>query len=118
MPKGVYKRSPEAKTNVGPAGRGSRVLLEPVPEIPAEDTSRVYVCTARPLRVGAYLLREGVEVPGAANWLRLDSWVNSRRVRKIKVDESYLTWDDFVAEQAQEEQATLAQLALEAQPKE
>lgn len=102
MPKGVYER----QSPVGPATRGKRVDIAQAPpsETGNSEAEHVYVCTARPLKVGAYILREGVEVPGAHGWLRLESWVNARRVRRIKVDDQHTSWDDFVAgEQAKEE---------------
>lgn len=95
MPRGVYDR----QKPVGPVTRGKRVeLLQAPPPAETEDADHIYVCTARPLRVGPYILREGVEVPGAGKWLRLESWVNTRRVRRIKSSDPHTSWDDFVAE--------------------
>jgi hypothetical protein len=59
--------------------------------------SAVYVCGARPLDFGVYVLTEGVEVPGAADWPRIEAWVNARRVRQLRADEEYTAFEDFKA---------------------
>lgn len=111
MPRGVYERS---RSGVGPSRRGVRVPPGVLPTSPPEPETEssgdpVYVCTARPLKVGTHTLYDGVEVPGAGKWLRLDSWVNARRVRKIKADEDFTPYDEFL---------TRAQYSSGAEPEE
>lgn len=81
----------------GPARAGHRnaTLLAPLPQ-PAPETDRVYA-TARPMKMGEHVLPLGVEVPGAAGWLRLEAWVNQRRLRLVLPGESYETYVDFLA---------------------
>jgi hypothetical protein len=84
---------------VGPARKGRRVVLQERPTTVDTDGDgpHLYVCGPKPLRVGADVLHEGVEVPGAADWLRLESWVGCRRVRRIKATEEHTAYTDFVA---------------------
>lgn len=82
----------------GPARRGRRVQLQGAPVATSEASgAHLYVCTVRPLRYGNDVLTEGVEVPGAAEWIRVEAWVNSRRIRKISVDDAYIPYADFKA---------------------
>ena len=80
-----------------PVTRGRRVAL---PAVAARDAEKaIYVCTSRPLPFGDLTLSEGVEVPGASSWTRLDAWVGARRIRKIDPAERYISFDKFVADQ-------------------
>lgn len=97
----------------GTATRGKRVDLVPATKAEAQVTA-IYVCGARPLDFGDLTLTEGVEVPGAADWHRLEAWVSARRVRQLRVDEEYTPFEDFkaaadakAAELAEEEAAAL-----------
>lgn len=64
----------------------------------AEATlTATYVCGARPLDFGELTLVEGVEVPGAADWPRIEAWVSARRVRQLRVDEDYTPYEEFKA---------------------
>lgn len=65
----------------------------------------VYVCGGRPLRFGEHLLTQGVEVPGAADWLRLAAWVGARRVRRIEPGEEYVSYEAFTGMSWQDELA-------------
>lgn len=60
-----------------------------------EVAGLVYVCGAKPLKFGHYELTEGVEVPGAAEWPRLEAWVNSRRIRAIGPGVEFIPFDEF-----------------------
>lgn len=89
-------------TSAGPARRGKRVQLQEAPVAPSTATgAHLYVCTVRPLQYGDDLLTEGVEVPGAQQWVRVEAWVNARRIRKISVDDAYIPYADFKAERDQ-----------------
>jgi hypothetical protein len=84
----------------GPARSGRRNTALLVQESPAEEVAAgppLYVTCARPLRVGAYILPEGVEVPGAGAWLRVEAWVNARCVRKLAAGEPYIPFEVFEA---------------------
>lgn len=86
----------------GPARRGKRVVLQDAPVAPSTVTgAHLYVCTIRPLRFGEDLLTEGVEVPGAQDWVRVEAWVNARRIKRISVDDAYIPYVDFKAERDQ-----------------
>lgn len=87
-------------TNRGPArsGRRNPALLEPA-EQPAA-AGGVFVA-AKPLLVGEHLLPIGTEVPGAADWPRVEAWVNARHIRAISPGEDYVSYEDFIAEQDQ-----------------
>ena len=85
----------------GPARRGQRVAL--VEDRPTEAQAvALYVCGARPLDFGEMVLTEGVEVPGAADWPRVQAWVDARRIRMLRVGEEYTTFEDFRAAWEQE----------------
>ena len=82
----------------GPARRGRRVQLQDAPVATAEVAgASLYVCTVRPLRYGDDVLTEGVEVPGAADWVRIEAWINARRIKKISADDVYIPYADFKA---------------------
>jgi hypothetical protein len=86
------------KGPVGPATVGHRVdlaVLAPRPAGGGDD--QVYVCCAKPLRFEGVELVEGVEVPGAAKWPRLEAWIGARRVRALRPNEEYTTYADFSA---------------------
>ena len=55
-----------------------------------------YVSDIRPLKYGDHLLPQGVEVPGAAEWPRIESWVDARRVRPVYEGEDFTTYEDFL----------------------
>lgn len=77
-----------------PVRRGRRTTL--VPRTPVVGASvATYVCTARPLPFGYFTLTDGVEVPGAADWTRIDSWVGARRVRKVEQGEEFTSFMEF-----------------------
>jgi hypothetical protein len=79
----------------GPARKGQRVALATRSEAAMTAT---YVCGARPLDFGELVLTEGVEVPGAGDWPRIEAWVSARRVRPLRVDEQYTRFEDFKAD--------------------
>lgn len=83
----------------GPArsGRRNAALLEkPAPPEPVVPAAKVlYVCGARPLRFGEHVLTEGVEIPGAQEWVRVESWVSARRVRKVSQDDPHIPFAVF-----------------------
>jgi hypothetical protein len=81
----------------GPARRGRKdsTLLAPAPTTPV-DTG-IYVCGRKPLRMGDMVLVEGVEVPGAAEWPRLEAWVNARAVRRLLEGEDYIAFETYQA---------------------
>jgi hypothetical protein len=56
---------------------------------------------AKPLLVGEHLLPIGTEVPGAADWPRVEAWVNARHIRAVAPGEDYVSYEDFIAEQDQ-----------------
>jgi hypothetical protein len=72
----------------------------------------VYLCGARPLKFGDYTLSEGVEVPGAADWPRLEAWVGARSIRPAYAGEEYTSFEEFKArvdaERAEAEAEALA----------
>jgi hypothetical protein len=85
MPKGVYSR--------GPAQSGRR--LAAMPTGPVSAAVGTYVCGAKPLKFAEFTLTEGVEVPGADKWSRLESWIEARRVRKLGPDEQCTSFVEF-----------------------
>lgn len=102
----------------GPARSGRRnvALLEPAaPAEPEVAEEVLYVCGARPLPFGEFMLTEGVEVPGAADWPRLDAWVNARRVRKVSANDPYTLFADHVGMSYEDYLASLEVAALEAE---
>jgi hypothetical protein len=87
-----------ARGPVGPAKVGHRVdlaALQPRPKGGGDD--QVYVCCAKPLRFAGIDLVEGVEVPGAATWPRVEAWVGARRIRPLRPNEEFTTYADFLA---------------------
>lgn len=62
-----------------------------------------FVVDLKPLRFGEYVLKPGTEVPGAGDWLRIESWVDARRVRAVSEGEPYLSFKDFLEEIAYSE---------------
>lgn len=87
-------------TSVGPArsGRRSPELLRGRAVAPA-DPDAVYIAL-RPLKHGEYIVAVGVEVPGAASWRSLETFVNLRRLRKVEPGEDYERWEDFLVRRA------------------
>lgn len=83
----------------GPARKGVRTTI--VERTEAQITA-TYVCGARPLDFGELVLTEGVEVPGASDWPRVQAWVDARRIRPLRVGEEYTTFEDFKAAWVQE----------------
>jgi len=84
-----------AATSRGPAKRGKRVALaDPSPREAARQVV-AYVCGAKPLDYGEHTLTQGVEVPGAAGWTRLEAWVGARRVRPVYEGEEFITFEEF-----------------------
>ena len=77
-----------------PNRRGRRVPL--LADTRSESTAvATYVCTMKPLPFGEFTLTEGVEVPGAASWTRIDAWVSARRIRKLEHDEAFTPFMEF-----------------------
>jgi hypothetical protein len=83
--------------SVGPARRGRRVQLQERPVAVVDAEPHLYVCGAKSLRLGRLTLHEGVEVPGAGAWLRIESWVAGRRVKRIKASAEHTSFKDFEA---------------------
>ena len=77
-----------------PVRAGKRVVLSPRKPVEAAAT---YVCTVKPLLFGEFTLTEGVEVPGASSWTRVEAWVSARRIRKIEHGEKYISFEKFTA---------------------
>lgn len=87
-------------------GRKDPSLLNPVRKNVA--AAAVYVCSGRPLKVGDYEVPAGVEVPGAAEWPRVEAWIGARRIHPAASGEEYVTFKDFTA-QVDAERAVLAE---------
>lgn len=83
----------------GPArsGRRSPQLLVEKPSAVDGPAGDLYVSCARGLKLGEYNLPEGVEVPGAEKWSRVEAWVNARRIRKIREDDAHIPFKVFEA---------------------
>lgn len=79
-------------------GRKDPSLLAPKAETSGSRPTNVYVCGNKPLRVGELTLTAGVEVPGAAHWLRKDAWVSARVIREVREGEDYTTFEDFAGQ--------------------
>jgi hypothetical protein len=47
--------------------------------------------------MGMLTLVEGVEVPGAGSWPRLEAWINARAVRRLLEGEDYISFDTYEA---------------------
>lgn len=73
----------------------------------------VYVCGARPLKFREHTLTEGVEVPGAADWTRIEAWVNARAIRKIPADQPYTSYEEFTGMTLEDEDAAREVARLE-----
>ena len=82
-------------TGTARRGRKDVTLLAPEPPPPLETV--VYVCGRKPLKFGAMTLVEGVEVPGAVEWPRLEAWVNARAVRPVPPHGEYIAFDTYAA---------------------
>lgn len=98
----------------GTARRGQRVAL---PTEPPTSVGKVaaYVCGARPLKFGHRTLTEGVEVPGAAGWLRVEAWVSSRSIRPVLPGETFVTYEEFTGMTYEDELAALEVERIEAE---
>lgn len=90
-------------------GRKNPDLLVKKEEVPAPGPGGrvVYVCGIRPLRVGELLLTAGVEVPGAAEWPRVDTWVSTRKIKAITSNDEFIAYDDFKAWKESESEMSL-----------
>lgn len=89
-----------ANSSVGPArsGRKNPQLLERKETVvDILGVGPVFVCTIKPLQYGEYTLTEGVEVPGAGDWVRVEAWVSARRIKAVPADSDYIRFEDFVA---------------------
>lgn len=86
-----------------PVRRGRRIQLAPAPVQPEKATT--YVANVRELLFGEHKLTDGVEVPGAADWPRIEAWVNARRVRPIKDGEPFVSYEEFTGMSYEDEQA-------------
>ena len=63
-----------------PAAKPKRAPAKKAAAKPVEPAGKVYLCGAKPLRMGAMILEPGDPVPGAAGWPRVDAWVRARRL--------------------------------------
>lgn len=81
----------------GTAIRGRRVPLFGKGRNPDGREIVGYVCGSKPLPFGEHVLTEGVEVPGATNWTRLEAWVGARRVRPVYEGDAFFPFDVFAA---------------------
>jgi hypothetical protein len=98
-----------------PVRRGKRTALVSRPPVEASAVAAVYVCTAKALDFGQFTLTKDVEVPGAAGWTRLDSWVGARRIRKLEHGEGFTSFLEFaggICESLLPEQARNAERTL------
>lgn len=103
-------------------GRKNPALLSPVRTSTAAAVA--YIVCGRPLKMGTYELPAGVEVPGAAEWPRVEAWIGARRIRPAASGEEYISYEDYtaaidaeraaVAEAQAKLDAEIAQQALEA----
>lgn len=76
-------------------GRRNPALLEQVRK--DIDVVVTYVCGPKPLKLGEYTLTEGVEVPGAQSWPRVEAWEGARAIRKLSPGEPFTPFDEFKA---------------------
>lgn len=97
-----------------PRGRRNPALLEPVRTRAEQGFTPIYVANGRDLKFGEYELPAGVEVPGAIDWPRVEAWVNARRIRQLRVDEPYTTFEDFKAKVDAERLAAAEALEVQA----
>lgn len=65
--------------------------------VPEPVEAVVYVAGPRGLDFGYFRLTEGVEVPGASDWLRREAWENARLLRAVGSGEPFIAYDDFTA---------------------
>lgn len=75
----------------------------------------MYVVYGRPLRFRSHILTKGVEVPGAADWTRLEAWVSARQVRLVAPGEEYTTYEAFTGMSLEDELAAEEVERLEAE---
>jgi hypothetical protein len=67
----------------------------PPSQPPPEPVTNVYVCGPKPLRFGELTLTQGVEVPEAANWPRVESWVSNHRIKALAAGEKCVSFLEF-----------------------
>lgn len=96
-------------------GRKDPSLLAPKAEQAGAKPTNVYVCGHKPLKMGELTLTAGVEVPGAATWLRKDAWVSSRVIREVREGEEYIPFEVFAGQTHEAYMASLAHERLVAQ---
>ena len=98
------------KAAQAPVRRGSKnpALLVQTKAPKDAALTNVFVCGDRPLPMGDLVLTKGVEVPGAAGWLRHEAWVASRRIREVRQDEDYISFEDFAGQTYEAYQAAMA----------
>lgn len=80
-----------------PATKGVRnpaLLSRPVQR--EERVPVAYVVATKPLRFGEHTLLAGTEIPGAADWIRLEAWISSRAVRPVYSGDVYVTFESFI----------------------
>src|SRR5690242_9653983 len=99
---------------VAPHTRGKRIQLTPPAEKHVTEIA-TYVVNVRDLPFGHHMLTDGVEVPGAAEWPRIEAWVSARRVRPVKAGESFTTYEEFTGMSYADEQAALEVERIEAE---
>jgi hypothetical protein len=95
-------------------GRKDPSLLNPVRKTTA--AAAVYIVNGRSMKMGDYELPAGVEVPGAAEWPRVEAWSGARRIRPAASGEQYITFEEFTAKvDAERAEIAEAQAKLEAE---
>src|SRR5690242_19287313 len=99
----------------GIATRGKRVALPPAQPPSAEGGAPVYVVHNRPLKFGGHTLPKGTEVPGAADWTRVEAWVNARQIHRLQPGEDYVTYEAFAGMTWEDEQAAAEVERIEAE---
>lgn len=77
------------------ATRGHRLPPEALVSSPPPAVGAVYVVGRRPIQFGRYTLPPGVEVPGAADWLRLESRLTTRML--VPAGPEYVHFEDWAA---------------------
>ena len=78
-----------------PVTRGKRVVIPT--SRPQQASEGMYVCGHKPLLFGEFTLTDGVEVPGAAGWSRVEAWVAARRIRRLAPGEKCTSFASFTA---------------------
>lgn len=96
-----------------PVRRGRRIQLAPAPVV--VEKALTYVVNVRDLPFGEHILTDGVEVPGAADWPRIEAWVTARRVRPLKDGEKYTPYEAIAGMTYEDEQAAAEVERLEAE---